>query len=991
MVYIPRIYYFANYFKPIMEVSAQEPFQIIYSLYEHEYLGYLFESFVVKLDNQGRLTLQHQNISSKNAPEFESGLDDKDFKLIDLMDSMQQESVVNRFSKDGIKPKDFFLKTYDSERGNKLLQTEITNQLEIRRGHILDLLTGKMLFEMGSDGEPTWKPLEVKPDKATILFHFRKNEQNTHYFPTIKYDGHKVDFQYKNAYLLCNDPAWLVVEGRVFSFEKNVDGNKLTPFLNKKFIAVPAKIEDTYYRKFIAPLVASFDVYAKGFDIKTDKYEPVPQLSFYPLAEQGTPSMFDGETATDTLTEAKIVFELSFNYGQFKIRADSYDPVFVNVEKTTDSYTFHRIRRSISSENKFINRLKEAGMELRNARIAIPVGKAFQWLKDEQDNLTDEGFFIEQKGGADKKYFMGEASISVEIKENIDWFDINAIIKFGEFEIPFKELRKHLLNSRNEIRLPNGEIAVIPDGWVTDYAELFSFVHENGDTRAKLDKHHLALVQDMEKGELSKVTMDRKLDQLRDFDTIENFPEPKNFKGTLRAYQKAGYDWLQFLNHYKFGGCLADDMGLGKTVQTLALLQAEQEKGAVNASLLVMPTSLVYNWQLEAKKFTPKLKVHVYTGTNRVKDVSQFEGFDLVVTSYGIVRRDIEELEGYYFNYVILDESQAIKNPGSNISKAVKKLNSKHRLILTGTPLENSTMDLWSQMSFINPGLLGQKSFFKKNYQLPIEKQSSEEQTSKLFSLIKPFILRRLKSQVAKELPEKFENIHYCSMSDSQQEEYEEIKNQYRNKILSHIDEHGVNKSQMVLLQGLTQLRQIANHPRMVNTDYTGGSGKLDEMLRMMDSALAEGHKILIFSQFVKHLTILREDLDKEGIDYCYLDGSTKNRQEQVERFQNDKSVRVFLISLKAGGLGLNLTEADYVFLLDPWWNPAVELQAVDRAHRIGQNKTVFTYKFITKNTVEEKILALQSRKLKLASDLITTDQGFVKNLTKDDIQELLN
>lgn len=990
-MYILHIHYFAGCFKLNMEVSAQEPFQIIYSLYEHEYLGYLFESFVIKLDNNGGLTLQHQNISSKNAVEFAAGLDDNDFELIGLMDSMQQEAVVKRFSKNGIKPKDFFLKTYDHEKGNQHLQTEISNQLEIRRGHILDKLPGKQLFEMGSDGEPAWSPLKVMPKKATVLFHFRKNDTNTHYFPTIKYDGIKVEFQYKNAYLLCNDPAWLVVEGRVFSFEKNIEGNKLTPFLNKRFIAVPQKLEETYYKKFIAPLVASFDVYAKGFEIKTDHFDPKPQLSFHPLAENGTPSMFGDESDTATITEAKVVFGLAFNYGQFNIRADSYEPVFVKMEKLNENYIFHRITRSISLENKYIDRLKETGLELRNARLSWPVGKAFQWLRDYQEDLEQAGFEINQNASTDKKYFMGEATISVEIKENIDWFDINAIIIFGEFEIPFKELRKLLLHGKNEFKLPNGEIAVIPDGWVNDYAELFSFIHENGDANAKLDKHHLALVQEMEQGELSKVTMDRKLDQLRDFTTIKNFAEPKNFVGTLRPYQKAGYDWLQFLNQYKFGGCLADDMGLGKTVQTLALLQAEQERGVVNASLLVMPTSLVYNWQLESQKFTPNLKIHVYTGTNRVKDVSQFEGYDLVITSYGIVRRDIEELTSYYFNYVILDESQAIKNPGSNIAKAVKELNSKFRLILTGTPLENSTMDLWSQMSFINPGLLGQKSFFKKNYQLPIEKQSSQEQINKLFALIKPFILRRLKSEVAKELPEKFENVHFCSMSDDQEAVYEEIKNQYRNRILSHIDEHGVNKSQMVLLQGLTQLRQIANHPKMVDLEYRGDSGKLDEMLRMMKNALAEGHKILIFSQFVKHLSIVRQELDDKKIVYCYLDGSTKNRQYEVERFQNDKKVRVFLISLKAGGLGLNLTEADYVFLLDPWWNPAVELQAIDRAHRIGQLKKVFTYKFISKNTVEEKILALQGRKLQLASDLISTDKGFVKNLSKEDIQELLD
>jgi SNF2 family DNA or RNA helicase len=403
-----------------------------------------------------------------------------------------------------------------------------------------------------------------------------------------------------------------------------------------------------------------------------------------------------------------------------------------------------------------------------------------------------------------------------------------------------------------------------------------------------------------------------------------------------------------------------------------------------------MPTSLVYNWQKEANKFTPNLRVFNYTGVKRTKNVAQFQGYDIIITSYGIIRRDLEVLKQYNFNYTILDESQAIKNPTSNISKAVRELNSRHRLILTGTPIENSTMDLWSQMSFINPGLLGHQTFFRKQFQIPIEKQNSEEKSIKLHSLIKPFVMRRHKSQVAKDLPEKVENIHYSAMTTMQEEMYEETKNLYRNEILSHIDKHGMGKSQMMLLQGLTKLRLIANHPKMADPDYVGDSGKLDDMMHMLTNTLSEGHKILIFSQFVKHLTIVKEIVEARGLDYCYLDGATRDRQAQVERFQEDDEVKVFLISLKAGGLGLNLTEADYVFLLDPWWNPAVEAQAIDRAHRIGQKKTVFTYKFITKNTVEEKILELQNRKLKLAKDLISTDSNFVKNLSKDDISDLL-
>lgn len=970
-----------------MKVSTKDSFQVVYSLYDHEYLGYTFESFIVKLDDLGRLTLQHQNISSLNAREFESGLDERDFELIALMDKMQQDAVVHKFSKNGVKPKDFFLKNFTDEEKNKLLQSEIQRYMERLRAKIMDLLVGKAVFEMGSDGEPTWKPMKVMPQKATVLFHFRKNDDNTHYFPTLKYDGSKLEFQYKQAFLICKEPAWLALEGRIFSFEKDLDGSKLQPFLNKKFIVVPQKVEKTYYKKFIAPLIAQYDVYAKGFEINSEKKELIPLLSFAPLAQTNL-SLFDEDKREDEKT--KVVFELYFKYGDYKIRADEKSEVVVKLEEKPSGYVFHRIKRQLTREHNIMQILNDAGLVFVSAKLSMATAPAIDWVKANRALLEEKGFIIEQGKQDIQRFFLGEASIEVEITENIDWFDINAIIKFGNFTIPFKELRKLMKKGRNEITLPNGEVAVIPETWVQDYSEIFGFVSEEEEGQPRLEKHHLALVQQVDEEERARVSMDRKLNQLKNFESIEPQEVPKGFKGTLRPYQKAGYDWLSFLNQYNFGGCLADDMGLGKTVQTLAILQAEKNKGLSNATLLIMPTSLIYNWKRESKKFTPKLKVYDYTGTNRQKDISLFEGYDLVVTSYGIVRRDIEYLSNYYFNYVILDESQAIKNPSSNISKAVRELKSKHRLILTGTPLENSTLDLWSQISFINPGLLGQKSFFKKKYQVPIEKHQSEEHTRKLFHIIKPFILRRHKSQVAKDLPEKIENIYYSSMSEMQRERYEEVKNQYRNQILEHIEEFGVNKSQMLLLQGLTKLRQIANHPKLVDEQYEDGSGKMDDMLIMLDNALAEDHKILIFSQFVKHLSLVRELIEERGIEYCYLDGATKDREKQVERFQNDDKVRLFLISLKAGGLGLNLTEADYVFLLDPWWNPAVEAQAIDRAHRIGQTKKVITYKFIMSDTVEEKILELQQRKVKLAEELITTDQGFVKNLTKDDISDLL-
>jgi len=980
-----------------MKVSTSNPFQIIYSLFEHEYLGYLFESFVVQLDDRGKLTLQHQNISAQNAAEFAKGLDETDFSLIELMDTMQQEVVIRKFHKGKIKPRDFFYKVYKSEKPDEILQHEIQKYLEKRRSKILQQIYGKHLFEMGNDGEPTWKKIEVLDPKSTILFHFRRNDDNTHYFPTIKYNGEKIEFQGKKSYIICKDPAFLVCDDKLYSFSKYVDGHKLMPFLNKRFIVVPKKVEDTYYRKFIAPLVGSFDVYAKGFDIKTERYQPEPKLSMSELATNSSPSLGLFEHANtngngETMEEIKILFDVSFNYNSYNFRADNATEVSVKVENENENYTFHRIVRQNQEELRILNLLKDLGLELKNSKCTLTQSKAVDWLSRNKEILEAENIRLIQKNTGNKRYFIGHSSITVEVRENIDWFDIYALVKFGDYEIPFKELRKIILRKGNEILLPNGEIGIIPDAWIKEYSELFAFMDENklNSYELVLKKHHLALVKDLETGNLAKVTMSRKLEKLRNFDQIDETLVPQNFVGDLRPYQKAGFNWLNFLNKFKFGGCLADDMGLGKTVQTLTLLQHMKENGENAPSLLVMPTSLLYNWELEANKFTPNLQVFNYTGTNRIKDVSVFQGYDLVLTSYGITRLDIDILKEFYFNYVILDESQAIKNPNSNISKCVKKLKSRNKLILTGTPLENSTLDLWSQMSFINPGLLGNQSFFRNEFLTPIEKQNDQDKTRKLYSIIKPFILRRHKSQVATELPEKVESVKYCSMTPSQEERYEEVKSYFRNKILEQIENIGVNKSHMILLQGLTKLRQIANHPKMVDLEYDGDSGKLDALTGMIMSAISENHKILIFSQFVKHLNIVSDFLKTHKIDFAYLDGSTKDRQAQVERFQNDEKLMLFLISLKAGGLGLNLTKAEYVFILDPWWNPAVEQQAIDRAHRIGQENKVFTYKFITKNTVEEKILNLQQRKVKLATDLITTEESFVKDLSKEDIELLL-
>lgn len=976
-----------------MKVSAEKPFKIIYALINHEYLGILFESYAVQLDDKGRLSYAYQNISYQNAEEFAGELDETDFELIKLMDSMQQEAIVKKFNTKNAKPKDFLQKIYSEQPDNvssRETQKLIENKLELIRAKILNKIQGKRLFETGSDGNPVWKEIEIMPEKASVLFHFRRNEDNTHYFPTLKYQGEKLEWQYKGSYLICKEPAWLVAESKLYSFEKDVDGKKLMPFLNKKFIVVPRKIEESYYQKFVTQLVASFDVYAKGFEILVERSQPKAQIILGDLPGNPSTDMFG--RALEVEQEEKMVFDLRFQYGPYTYRADQVTPTNVMLEKKGDDYTFHKVVRNLPKEKAIVGFFKDRGLDFRNGKVSLVKRSAYDWIMTHNAEMDDSGIqIIQSNTDKSKRYFIGKTKISINISEKIDWFDVEAMVVFGDYEIPFKKFRKMVLNGRTEIELPNKEIAIIPKSWFVNYAEIFSFMEEGDKDAVKLKKHHVALAQELQKGNLIKLSLSKRLSKLKDFTAFEDFELSKYFEGTLRPYQKAGYNWLRFLHEYQFGGCLADDMGLGKTVQTLALLAHQKEYAEGSTSLLVMPTSLIYNWELEARKFTPKLKILVYTGPQRIKDSQQFGRYDLILTSYGITRMDVDILKGFYFNYIILDESQAIKNPESIISKSVTQLVSHHRLILTGTPVENGTMDLWSQMNFINQGLLGSKNSFKRQFLLPIEKKGDIDKIAKLHAMIKPFILRRLKSQVATDLPEKVINVKYSTMTNEQAKLYEETKEYYRDKLMDEISVPGMSRNSLTLLRGLTQLRQIANHPKLTDETYGGDSGKLEDISHMIASTASEGHKVLIFSQFVKHLSIIRDVLDREDISYAYLDGSTKDRQAQVQAFQQQEHIKVFLISLKAGGVGLNLTKAEYVFLLDPWWNPAVEAQAIDRAHRIGQENKVIIYKFISRDTVEEKIMALQDKKMALAGELIHTEESFIKSLNKEDISALLS
>lgn len=478
-------------------------------------------------------------------------------------------------------------------------------------------------------------------------------------------------------------------------------------------------------------------------------------------------------------------------------------------------------------------------------------------------------------------------------------------------------------------------------------------------------------------------------DKLKDFTTINNYEVPFGFKGILRDYQQSGYNWLNFLHEYNLNGCLADDMGLGKTIQTLAFLFNQKHLNPNSTSLIVVPVVTITNWENEIKKFTPNIKYLIHHGQSRKKDIDYIKIFDVVIVSYNTLRNDIEHFTKIYFNYVVLDEAQNIKNYKSVIFKSIKLLNSAHRLSLTGTPIENTILELWSQMEFLNPGLLGKISDFKKNFAKPIEIDQDENTTARLKEIIYPFILRRKKESVVHELPPKTEIVLYSEMNDEQAALYNNLRDHYKEKIDKKIEKDGINSSAIDIFEAMLKLRQLALFPQLIDSSYREvSSTKFEQIKGVINTIINGDHKLIIFSQFVRTLTIIKEFCNENKLSYSYIDGSvnSKKRASEIDKFQNDNKTKLILLSLKAGGVGINLTSADYVVLFDPWWNPALESQAIDRAYRIGQNRKVFAYKLIVKNTIEEKILQLQERKKDLARGIITNEKSFFKYLSKQDI-----
>ena len=693
-----------------------------------------------------------------------------------------------------------------------------------------------------------------------------------------------------------------------------------------------------------------------------------------------------------------LVFQPRFYYKGFETKVSDRDELIV--PQADKVVVVHRNREK---ENEFIQKLQNL-----HSNFAYNEDSGTLALKG-ADVLKNNWFFLFVDAMKEMKtpvfgfealknfrFNTAKPSTKIFISSNTDWFDAKVDILFGDQQVSVAEVKRALANKQQFVQLNDGTLGILPEEWLKKYSLLFRVGEGKSDT-LKLSRYHLSVVDELyetrDEEELV-VALEEKYETLKEFNKIKEIEPSDHLKPILRPYQVAGYQWLNYLKDIKWGGILADDMGLGKTVQALSFMEYYRKENKSLKALVVCPTTLIYNWENEITKFTPELTYRIHHGATRTRTKEEIMDHEITITTYGTLRSDIKLLMSVDFDYVVLDESQAIKNPASKVTKAAGLLKAKNRLCMSGTPLQNNTFDIFAQMNFLNPGMLGTMEFFRQEFSIPIDKFGEQDRKDHLRKILFPFILRRTKEQVAKDLPEKQEMILFCEMESKQRNIYDAYRNDFRNQILGTIETQGIQKSQLTILQGLMKLRQICDSPAILNEQekFENHSIKLDELAREITENIGD-HKALIFSQFLGMLALIRAKLEELGVKYEYFDGSTSapDRQKAIESFQNDEEKRVFLISLKAGGVGLNLTAADYVYIVDPWWNPAVEQQAIDRTHRIGQTKNIFAYRMICKDTIEDKILKLQEKKRALAKDIISDDSSFVKTLTREDVEYLFS
>jgi SNF2 family DNA or RNA helicase len=977
------------------------PGQFVVVITSHRKLGEIFLPYLINRNPEQSFFQLIDILSIDNYKNYNLDYSENEVQLIKLISEYSDKNIHKLFSKKKN------LKEFFDSLDDKYIEEHIRPFIEKKISKCAQILTDTNIkvYKKDKKYQVVHDDEQVFLEKETVhpVFNFIRSEVDFNYFLTIRAKDKDLKLFGQKHIILSQLPSVVMINNIIYQVE-NIDSKKLLPFFTKDHITVPKTSEKSYLDTFVKNTILNFHVKAIGFKIQESRPEGKAVLTLVP----------------NLIGEPVLTLHYHYNNSIFSYADPSNACVYLS--ESNEGYVFLKIIRDTNWEESVIQKFDHFELEHQDGNAfqlrmltGEPLWQFYEminWLNNNSAKLRESGFEI-RKSQYDKDFYLDEILLELKVDEIKDWFDIQATVKIGDFQFPFSRFRKHIIMNIREFTLPNNQVVILPSAWFSRYRDMFVFGNEEED-RIKLKKHHFQLLNEAMGADTSDLIIKLK-DKLVQNQSDE-FIEPSELQAQLREYQKTGVHWMYQLHKNNMGGCLADDMGLGKTLQTITLLlkvkdEARKETKVpvtskpliqlslfdipaftgsepLSTSLIVMPVSLLHNWENEIHKFAPTLKVHKFFGTQRTRNFSDLLNVDIVLASYGVVRNDVEKLSELNFKYIILDESQLIKNPDSKVYKAVIQLQSEHKLVLTGTPIENSLTDLWAQLNFLNRDLLKSQGYFREEFVIPIEKHNDEEKQRKLQMIISPFILRRKKEEVVKELPSLTEQVIYCEMTDEQSELYEIEKSSVRNIILDSINNQGFERSSILILKALNRLRLMANHPKMVIPGYTNESGKFDEIIRSVENVIDEKHKVLIFSSYVKHLNLVEEYLIKSGHRYSMLTGATRDRQKVIETFQNDEDNRVFLISLKAGGTGLNLTAADYVFIIDPWWNPASENQAISRAHRIGQDKKVFVYRYLSRDTVEEKIQKLQQQKSAMAELFINSNNPF-RSYRKEEIEDL--
>lgn len=968
-------------------------FVIAYNLYQCAAINsYLPNAYISGTENRGtRLGYMKAKATRDTVGSYSIDYLGTDHELLsDLIDSLSIENLEKTFAKKGRK-KNVLSELYEDKDKSSLIKQYVDRKMNaffdllVKNEYYLCLeIERKVVLE---DIKIAYANEELNP----ALF-FKKTQTGIHYMLRLIEEGKQVICHEHDIHLCTDMPARIIKDYTLYGLSK-VNSNKLKPFLKKDSIFIPQEKVGVYFEKFILNVASKVDIYSDGFDVvkKRDVLDVKLELSKDFLLDK---------YLLDVRFEYEGASFLYGNPGRKKTRMEVGEDGAINI--------FQIIRSE--QEETYADKLQSLGLKKNSSNRFYSDEEdkydVIQWLISNRGTLNKEGISTNGLEIEGSPLSLEHGELIVDTTKNNDWFDMRGGVQLGDHLIPFADLLENIREENPLFILPDGKIYVIPEAMMTKYSSIAKF-SEKTESGCRVNKANYMFLEELDDSDNSSLTEYRVEEQ--DFEYVKS----EFLKADLRPYQTDGVKWL--ITHQKngLGACLADDMGLGKTIQTLAVLNytkdnlqrkadddyedqqlslfGQERVEEVNPlrALIILPSSLVFNWFEEIKKFSPRFHVMQYVGAKRKEKTSQISGFDIVLTTYHTALRDVKILQKTEWEYIILDESQVIKNKESKVFQAITSLETKYKISLSGTPIENSLSDLWSQMEFINPDMLGNYKFFKSNFQNPIERHQDEAALDVLKSMVKPFILRRRKEEVAKDLPELTKKLDYIEMNDVQSDIYEKEKSAARNYLLS-LDASDP-EYRMHVFTSLLRLRQIANHPVLMDSTYEDGSGKFDRIIDQIDQVYKSGNKVLVFSAFKSHLKLVEDYLKSTDRKYCKLTGDTSQaaRKGEVHRFQEEDKYQAFLISLKAGGVGLNLTKADYVFILDPWWNPFIEEQAIARAHRIGQENPVTVIRFISKGSLEEKIVKLQARKSVLSADIIETEE--MASFTRDELVDLLD